>query len=129
MTSMVHGILIIMTSTQINQKKMRRLEKEYTTMKAKEKEVMMTMMATMMTFKMIVVMMAMMVTKHDSYERNASLQNAPELILARCKDVLWHRAQCKAVRLYGAQCTVYKCIIVHISKYFVHTVQLIALKM
>ena len=36
-----HGprILIIMTSTQINQKKMRRLEKEYTTMKSKEKEV------------------------------------------------------------------------------------------
>ena len=104
-----HGprILIIMTSTQINQKKMRRLEKEYTTMKSKEKEVMMTvvmmaMMATMMTFKMIVVMMAMMVTKHDSYERNASLQNAPELILARCKDVLWHRAQCRDVLLYNA---------------------------
>ena len=101
-----HGprILIIMTSTQINQKKMRRLEKEYTTMKSKEKEVMM--MATMMTVKMIVVMMAMMVTKHDSYERNASLQNAPELILARCKDVLWRRAQCNGVPLYSAQCTV-----------------------
>ena len=80
-----------MTSTQINQKKMRRLEKEYTTMKSKEKEVMMT-----------VVMMAMMATKHDSHERNASLQNAPELILARCKDVLWHRAQCRDVLLYNA---------------------------
>ena len=100
MTSMVHRILIIMTSTQINQKKMRRLEKEYTTMKSKEKEVMMT-----------VVMMAMMVTKHDSYERNASLQNAPELILARCKDVLWHRAQWKGVLLYTAQCTA-QCIII-----------------
>ena len=124
MTSMGNGILIIMTSTQINQKKMRRLEKEYTTMKSKEKEVMMTVMmltvvATMMTFKMIVVMMAMMVKNHDSYERNASLQNAPELILARCKDVLWHRAQCISVLLYGAQCTVYNYIIVHSAKYFV----------
>ena len=98
-------------------------------MKSKEKEVMMTMMATMMTFKMIVVMMAMMVTKHDSYERNASLQNAPELILARCKDVLWHRAQCRDVLLYGAQCTVYNYIIVHSAKYFVHTVQLIAVQL
>ena len=85
-------------------------------MKSKEKEVMMTAMmltvvATMMTFKMIVVMMAMMVTKHDSYERNASLQNAPELILARCKDVLWHRAQWKGVLLYTAQCTA-QCIII-----------------
>ena len=127
-----HGprILIIMTSTQINQKKMRRLEKEYTTMKSKEKEVMMmvvmmaTMMTTMMTFKMIVVMMAMMVTSHDSYERNASLQNAPELILARCKDVLWRWAQCNGVPLYSAQCTVNGYIIVHSAKYFVHSVRL-----
>ena len=99
-------------------------------MKSKEKEVMMTMMATMMTFKMIVVMMAMMVTKHDSYERNASLQNAPELILARCKGVLWHRAQYKGVLLYSAaQCTVYNSTIVHSAKYFVHTLQLIAVQL
>ena len=81
-------------------------------MKSKEKEVMMSVMmltvvATMMTFKMTVVMMAMMITKHDSYERNASLQNAPELILARCKDVLWHRAQCKGVLLCSAQCKIF----------------------
>ena len=80
-------------------------------MKSKEKEV----------------MMAMMVTKHDSYERNASLQNAPELILARCKDVLWHRAQWKGVLLYtAAQCTVYNYTIVHSAKYFVHSIQLTA---
>ena len=87
-------------------------------MKSKEKEVMMT-----------VVMMAMMVTKHDSYERNASLQNAPELILARCKDVLWHRAQYKSVLLYNVQCTVYGYVIVHSAKYFVHSIQLIAVQL
>ena len=87
-------------------------------MKSKEKEVMMT-----------VVMMAMMVTKHDSYERNASLQNAPELILARCKDVLWHRAQYRDVLLYGAQYIVYNYIIVHSAEYFVQPVQLIAVQL
>ena len=86
-------------------------------MKSKEKEVMMT-----------AVMMAMMVTKHDSYERNASLQNAPELILARCKDVLWHRAQWKGVLLYNAQCSVYGYVIVHSAKYFVQSVHLIAVQ-
>ena len=103
-------------------------------MKSKEKEVMMTVMmltvvATMMTFKKVVVMMAMMVTNHDSYERNASLWNAPELILARCKGVLWHRAQCKGVLLYSAQCTVYGYVIVHSAKYFVHSIQLIAVQL
>ena len=59
MTNMVRRILIIVTSTQINQKKMRRLEKEYTTMKSKEKEVMMTVVMTVMMTTTMATMMAM----------------------------------------------------------------------